>query len=121
MKDKTLMKISLIISVVGLVALFVFVQFTEPSKVSISQISDSMLGQNVEVSGLIESFTTKNNNVFFTLDDGTGNISIVMFESIARKNPEVYALKDQIRVSVTGKISLYKSELELIASSLKLI
>ncbi len=44
-----------------------------------------------------------------------------MFERDARRTADVYALADQMNVSVTGKISLYKSEFEVIASSIKLI
>ncbi len=67
MDDKTLMKISLIISIIGVIALFLFVQFTEPIKINVSRIDDSMLGQNIELSGRIESFSTRDGNVFFLI------------------------------------------------------
>lgn len=121
MDDKALMKISLIISLIGVVALFLFVQFVEPAKTAVSRIDDSMLGQNVELSGRIESFSAKDGNIFFILNDNTGKIKVVMFERDARRTTDVYALADQMNVSVTGKISLYRSEFEIIASTIKVI
>ena len=102
-------------------ALFIFVQFTEPLKIDVSRIDDSMLGQNVELSGQIESFSAKDGNVFFTLNDETGKIKVVMFESGAKRDAGVYALTDGSNISVTGKISLYKSELEIIADVIKVL
>ena len=121
MKDEMLMKLSLIISIIGVIALFIFVQFTEPIKVSVSRIDDSMLGQNIEVTGQIESFSAKDGNIFFILNDNTGKIKVVMFERDARRTDGAYILAEQSNVSVIGKISLYKSEFEVIASTIKVL
>jgi len=119
MNDKTLVRISLGISLIGVLGLFLFVQTIEPLNVEVSRIDDSMIGKSVEVSGNIDSFSVKEGNVFLTIDDGTGKISVVMFERDARRNSGVYSLKEGGNVTVSGKIALYRSELEIIADSIE--
>jgi aspartyl/asparaginyl-tRNA synthetase len=119
--DKTLMKISLVISIIGLVALFAVTQAIEPKAVEIRRIDDTMIGQTVEVAGKIDSFSAKDGNVFILLN-GTGDtIKVVMFERDARSQGDVYDLKENYMVSVVGKVALYRTELEIVADSIKAI
>ena len=82
----------------------------------IGQITDRDDGKHVLVNGTVSGFRITNGNIFFKLGDGTGNITVVMFERAARSKN--IAVGDGDSAEVRGQINVYKSELEIIASSI---
>ena len=69
------------------------------------------------LNGTIASVNENNGNVFIGLQDGTGDIPVVMFERTAR-NQQVYELEKNDEIIVKGQVNIYKSELEIIANSI---
>ncbi|MCX6815355.1 MAG: exodeoxyribonuclease VII large subunit [Candidatus Aenigmarchaeota archaeon] len=112
LSDKQLAKLCLIITVIGIIFLFVVANL-QIEEVSIGNISNKDVGKVVAITGSVEGFYSKTGNIFFTLNDNTGNISVVMFNSdlsLVGKS-----------VAVTGKVSLYKSKIEVIADKIKVL
>lgn len=116
--DSRLMKLSLAVSVIGIVVLFFIVQLTEPLVVKITEINEAMNGQNIITNGTVSSFFTKDGNVFFTLSDN-GEIKVVMFKRDAEKIENSYELKNGDKIRVSGKVSIYSDELEIIAERIE--
>ena len=115
--DKSLAWICLGITVVGIVILFFIVQLIEPLTIEPGEINRGMDGQAVVTEGSISSFTEKDGNVFITLND---ELKVVMFKSDA-EDSIVYDLKNDDRIRVEGRVSIYRDELEVIAEKIELI
>lgn len=115
--DKSLMKLSFTISVLGIIALLIFVQFIEPKRINPGEL-DNNVGNIVTVSGMITSYSQSTGNVFIDLNNST---RIVMFSTEAERMPAVYNLRAGDNVSVTGKVQLYRGRQEIIAKSIKVI
>ena len=115
--DKSLAWVCLGITVVGIVSLFFIVQLIEPLTIGAGEISRELDGQAVVTEGIISSFNEKDGNVFLTLND---ELKVVMFKSQA-EDSIVYELEGHEKISVTGKVSIYRDELEVIAEKIELI
>ena len=111
MNDSLIMKISLLMAVLGTVALFFIVQVVEPCKISPDEITEALDGQYVKTSGVVSSFYENQGNLFFYLD----GIKVVFFQV------GNYSIKDGDHVSVTGKVSIYRDKLEIIADEMEKI
>ena len=117
MNDKKLTVYSLVVALVGLTMLAFLVLTLQPKELKISEIDDRLSGTEVVVKGTITSFSSKDGNVFLTLDDGE-KISVVMFSREAGKQSFVYDLQEGDFISVEGEVQLYKNELEIVAAKI---
>jgi DNA/RNA endonuclease YhcR with UshA esterase domain len=117
--DEKISKICLIIAVVGAAGIGLANIYHAPEEMAIGMIGEEDLGKMVKISGSIISFSTTNGNIFIWLDDKGGNISVVMFERTARDQKYVYELKKGDNITVSGKVSLYKTDLEVLAETIK--
>lgn len=117
-KDKTLIKVSLAVSLIGMAMLFAAVKFMEPLSMEIGKIDETTIGRNVVVAGTVQSISIKEGNVFVTLADNADTINIVMFRQAAKKNATVYDTKKGSVVAVKGKVDIYNGGLEIIASEI---
>lgn len=113
--DKTLMKLSLAMSVIGIIALFFITQMIEPLETHIDDISDAMAGRNIVVHGTVDSLAENNGNVFIELRNNS-KISVVLFEKDAGN---VKNLGVGMNVTVIGKLSVYKGSLEIVVGSVE--
>jgi exonuclease VII large subunit len=120
--DKTnnlmdILKISIVIAVAGIIALFFLTQY---NKEIITKIEDLRIGQVERVEGMVNSvYVSKDNHVFLNIADNTGEIDVVAFKSA---NIDVaYELENGDQISVLGKVDEYKSELEIIAKEISKI
>jgi len=116
MNDKDLRNICLVLSVIGLVVLFVGVQFTNV-KTNIGNIDKSYIGRVVFIRGNVTSNYYKNGNLFLTVKDDTGEIKVVAFENTVKKlniNPKINGY-----IEIKGNVKEYKGELEIIAERLE--
>ena len=115
-KDEKLKIVSLAVALAGLALIFIVSAFTGPQSVEISGITENDAGRIVLVNGTINSYSTSNGNIFIDFGDDTGTINVVMFERTGRGH--AYSLKNGDNVTVTGQVSIYKNELEIIANSI---
>jgi len=117
--DEKISKICLIIAVVGAAGIGLASIYHAPEEMAIGMIGEEDLGKMVKISGSIMSFSTTNGNIFIRLGDKGGNISVVMFERTARDQKYFYELKKGDNITVSGKVSLYKTDLEVLAETIK--
>lgn len=109
-----ILKISISIAVIGIVALFFLVQFNNEST---TKIEDLKTGQTTKITGMVTSaYVSKNNNVFLKVSDDTGEISVVVFKS---SNIDMaYDLENGEQISVSGRVDEYEGSLEIIAKEI---
>lgn len=109
----SLTKISLIISAVGIIALFFVANSLQPLEITAKTIDKSHVGTTVSVNGTIKSLAVKEGNIFISLEEG---MRVVVFRNSAAGSD--YGLKRNDRINVVGKVQLYKNELEIVAEKI---
>jgi DNA/RNA endonuclease YhcR with UshA esterase domain len=124
MEEKLLLKISIGCALIGLVILFWVSRNLELATNKIGEITIEDLGKNVKVCGKIASKSeSKTNHVFLRLQDDTGNIDVVIFNSTAENARKLgidpYQLKKYDSICVTGSVDEYKEKLEIIAKKIE--
>ena len=110
--DKQIQRICLVIAIIGVIGI-AMIGNSEPRKVKIGEVTENSIGQIVEVSGTIYSYSTKDGHIFIQLGDDTGRVNIVMFEQTARTQKGVYNITKGMNATISGKVLLYRNELEL--------
>ena len=111
MNDITIAKISLVMAIAGILALFGIATVMEPVRMEIGQIDATDSGKIVRVYATIESISMPEETAFITLNDGTGTITGVIFKS-SRINSSIFNKTDV--VDTTGRVSVYRGEIEII-------
>ena len=111
-------KISLVLAIVGVVALFFVVESIKPRGVRIGEIGYSMVGETIIVNASVKDISSRGGHVFLKLFDGN-QIGAVMFERDARRQPEVYNLSENDFITVVGEVNDYRGDLEIVVKSFK--
>jgi DNA/RNA endonuclease YhcR with UshA esterase domain len=111
MQERTLLIVALVWSLIGLFILLVLASFSQPPQLNISQLNDK-IGKVVVLNANIASVDYKQDTVFLSLEDSTGNIPAVFFGS-----PK-YEIIVGDSVAVKGKVQLYKGEIEIVVQEL---
>lgn len=124
MEEKLLFKISIGCALIGLAILFWVSINLELATNKIGEITIEDLGKNVKVCGKIASkFESETNHIFLRLQDYTGNIDVVIFNSTAEKMKRLgidpYQLKKYGSICVIGNVEEYKERLEIIAKKIE--
>ena len=120
--DDKLLKIALVTSLIGIIGLIIFTPTIEVKKVEIGDISRAMIDEEVSVEAVVTDIarSSSGSSYFLTVNDGTGQIQLIIFESQAAEiqsgNFDIESFKDR-KVEATGKITEYNSDLEMILSS----
>lgn len=112
MEEKTLLKIALICSIVGVFIIFIFADRLEPSLVSISGISQSFVDKDVKIQGTVSSFRVTSSVLMLDVRDETGSIKVVAFDK-----EDFKADKNQA-VEIIGKVKEYNNVLEIEAKNI---
>lgn len=129
LNDRLIFKVALVTSLVGIMGMLAFASYIEPKEIQIADITRNNIGETVAVTGVVESIklSSSGNSCFLELNDGTGKINLIVFESILAElqdaGNDLDSFKDH-KVKVVGSITEYKSSMELILSnsnSIKLI
>jgi hypothetical protein len=114
LSNRVLIKFSLI----GFLFLFVFLFYLDFNfdleKIYIKDISMGNLNDIVVIEANIVEQTLQDNIYFLSLDDGSGKIKAVLFDSNFKFDSNYY-------YSIEGKVTLYDKELELVVREIKLI
>lgn len=120
--DEKLLRIALITALIGIIGLIIFTPSIEVKKVSIKDITRSMIDEKVSIQGVITDIvqSSSKTNYFLTISDGESQITLIVFEKqvaeISSRNLNIEDFKNK-KVEVVGTITEYKSDLELILSS----
>jgi DNA/RNA endonuclease YhcR with UshA esterase domain len=110
-----IVKISIAVAAIGIVALFFFVRYSEQNTVKISELKQ---GQIEKITGMVNSvYVSKDGHTFLKVADTSGEISVVAFKS--SNIDEVYEVEVGNQISVLGRVEEYKGKLEIIAKEIK--
>ncbi|MBT3691207.1 hypothetical protein HOG16_03130 [Candidatus Woesearchaeota archaeon] len=114
MNENTLLKCSLLFSILGILAILFI---SETSSIELSKISDltkESIEEKVRIIGEIKTIGDSPGLIILNLEDDTGTITVMLF-----KNEEEIPLEKNQRVEVIGTITEYKDQLEIIADQIK--
>lgn len=120
--DDKLLRIALITSLIGIIGMLIFTPSIEVKKVKIEDINRGMIDEEVSIDCVVTDIgqSASKSSYFLTINDGTGQMQLIIFESqvseLQTKSLSIEDFKNK-NVTVTGKITEYKSNLELILSS----
>ena len=120
--DEKLLRVALITSLVGLIGLIVFTPTIEVKEVDIEEINRGMIDEEVKIDCVVTDIaqSSSKSSYFLTVNDGTGQTTVIVFESqaseIQSRHLDISDFKDR-KVEVTGKITQFNSQLEVILSS----
>lgn len=119
--DDKLLRIALITSLIGIIGLLIFTPSIEVKKVKIEDIDRGMIDEEVCIDAVVTDIASSHSksSYFLTINDGTGQMTLIVFEKqlaeIQSNNFDIHDFKDR-KVEVTGKITEYNSDLEIILS-----
>jgi len=113
-KEKDLLKVSLIFSLIGILILFYLTYTIEPKSYNIDSLSRDNLDEVIKIKGVIESYSETPGLYLITLNDNTGKITIVVFKD------EKIELQEGINLEGIGQVVEYENKLEVIAKEIVL-
>ncbi len=120
MDERSMAAFSLLLSLAGLVLIYLFSGGTgEPTEIGAIDYQD--IGTSVEVCGNVTSFRVSKNHIFMDLDDGTGRMTYVIFnssaESLSDRGISPYTLGAGQEVCAPGVVDEYpkgSGEMEIV-------
>jgi RecJ-like exonuclease len=116
-RENTIILALLILTFTGLGLIYYSVLLTESAETEIANIGNFPKGSLVKVSGEISQLSkSKSGNIYWTVEDGTGSITIPLLGSIA--NAYTSISKNSF-VTVTGLVSEYNNELEIMPKEIE--
>ena len=127
--DDKILKIALITSLIGIIGLIITTPTIEVKEVEIGQITRSMIDEEVAIKGVVENVQALSNGETYilTVNDGTGRIQVVIFQSAVVEIQESETPLDTFKtkhVEIIGNITEYNSQMEIIlqnSNSLKIV
>ena len=129
MEDHQIFRLALATSIIGLLGMVVFAGQIMPREVKINQIDRGMLDEDVAVEGVVQEVgkSKTSNTYFLRVMDGTGEITLVIFDSsatdIEKGNLTIHGM-DKRRINAVGTVSEYRGSMEIIlkdAKSLRIV
>jgi DNA/RNA endonuclease YhcR with UshA esterase domain len=107
----------LILVAFGLGLIYYSVSLTESAETEIINLENFPKGSLVKISGEISKLSkSKTGNIYWTVDDGTASITVPLLGSIADDYRNI--AKNSL-VAVTGLISEYNGELEVMPKEIE--
>jgi len=83
----------------------------------LNQITAAHKGQRVSVRGKIISVNTFSKGIRYKLDDGTGQIILLLWQEALDQSPPLGKLAKGAQVSVAGAVDVFNGELEIVPRS----
>ncbi|MBN2203347.1 MAG: OB-fold nucleic acid binding domain-containing protein [Candidatus Aenigmarchaeota archaeon] len=110
-----ILKISIAVSIIGIVSLFFLTRIFEEE---ITDITDLKIGQIEKISGMVTSvYVSRDSHVFIKVADRTGEITVVAFKN--SNIDKAYDLEVGEEISVLGRVDEYEGDIEIIASEIE--
>ena len=112
MKEKDLLKVSLVFSLLGILILFHITYNTEIKLYEINSLNEEHIDKMVRVRGIIENYAETPGLYLITLKDETGKIIVVVF-----KDEELQLQKD-MALEIIGNVVKYQNDLEILSKQI---
>lgn len=109
MQEKTLLKIALVTSLVGILILLIILDKIDVSSSNINAINKTLSEKQVKIKGEITRITETPGLYIINVKDNTGNIDVIVFKE------EKLELEKGAIIQVEGQITEYQGKMEIIA------
>ena len=107
MEEKTLFKIAIITSFIGLILMIVIAERIDVNDMKIKDVDKDLLGKNVRINGIIKNEKNLKEINLLNVSDDSGSITVVLSKGNG------YDLKNGDNVKVTGFVKEYAGKLEI--------
>ncbi len=118
MNEKTISKICIIGLVISLCALYLFTLNVHSVHVNIGDIDGEWTGRTVNVSGMVKNLHSYKGHLFFNLDDGSGDVKVVIWEDTLElleiRGIDVNRIENGVEINIIGYVEIYEGETEVI-------
>ncbi len=114
MQEKTLLKIAVVCSLIGIFIVLLIVEKLDASESNIASITKDDLNEKVKVKGYINSIKETPGLLILNVKDDTGNITAILF-----KEDDINLKKGDL-IEIDGVIKEYKGKLEIETDSIRL-
>ena len=117
--DGKIFKVAMLTTIIGLLGMIIFAGDISPKEVAIEDIDRGMIDEKIAINGVIETVkkSSSGKSYFLTLNDGTGRITIMVFESTIVEFQEagidIKSFENK-KVEVIGTVTEFKSTMEII-------
>ena len=103
----SLLQISIIISLMGILLLLFLLNILPPRQLTINQITPKLLNKQVEIIATISNIKTYENSDFqvISINDSTGKIDVTL--------NKILSLQKNQQIVVIGKVTQYKENLQI--------
>lgn len=117
--DVTATKLSLICSLVGLIAIYAVAISARPKITPIASLNENFIGLRISVSGQVIDYRDhEEGHLFLKLKDKSGGlVNVPIFSRTRAQLEESIEILDI--VEITGEVALYQGELEVIPASVR--
>ncbi len=115
MKEKTLIKLSFITSIIGIVILLFIMDKIELSKSNISNLTQNDIDKKIKIKAELLRITETPGLYLLNVKDFSGEISVVVF-----KDEPINLTKGDI-LEIEGQVTNYKDKIEIIAKKITIL
>lgn len=112
MKEKLLLKISLISALIGILALFFLSENIKVDEVSIDRLDGLNVGTDVKIKGFVKKITDLDKIAILEVSQ-LKSVTVILFKS------GNLTFKEGDYVEVTGEIEEYEGKMEIIGNEIK--
>lgn len=116
MREKTLLKIALIVSLIGLLVLYIISDNITIKQASIGKITLDNKDEMVKVRGIVSRVTDTDKVTIMEIMQPT-EITVVLFKSSNKTIP----IKEGNEVEIIGKVDEYNDKMEIIAQRARIV
>jgi hypothetical protein len=114
MQERTLLRISLITTAIGIILLYILSQYSQPEQVQPYTLTNSDLGNKVLVQGNIGSIKQYGNTTIIKVSTND-QIQVVHFQ------PLKFSLNKNEQIEIIGTVQKHKGEYQLISDEIRII
>lgn len=119
MKERTLVRICLLGSVLGIVSLYFLSFMIAAFDVGAGEISQEHIGRKVRLSGTVQELSIhRSGHMFFELADDTGSIDVAIWEDrveqLALSGMDMSMLRNGADIELTGDVEYYRGGLQVV-------
>ncbi len=114
MEEKSLLRLALICSLVGIIALFFISENMEISEKNIYEISKDNIGEDVRIKGIVSKSTDKGKIILLDIIQPE-TITVVLFKD------SDFNISPGTKVEITGEIDEFNGKMEIIGNEVKIL
>lgn len=119
MNESELLRVCIIGSVLGIIALYILTSQPVYNNVKIGEVDNSCIGNIVNITGnVVNLYEHRDGHLFFDLDDGTGSIKVVLWDDVLRRleldGVNISHIENGVKLQVLGTVEIYKGEFEVL-------